>query len=571
MQDLSGNSIVNGTSTFSFYVPVQYNVVIDELVADPTPQVGLPNNEWIELRNTSAFSINLQGWKIADAGSVSGPMPNYILKPDSFVIVCTGAAVPAMSAFGPIITVSSFPSLDNDGDLLSLISLQGRSIHAVNYSSSWYQNELKKDGGWSLEMIDTKNSCQGMSNWKASTDATGGTPGKKNSVDATNADQSAPRLIRASAVDNLNVIVVFDEPLDSLKGATVANYTISDGIGAPLSAIALGPLFDKVGLKLNAPLVANKVYTLTVSNVTDCAGNLIGSSKTARLGLSSVADSFDVVINEILFNPKPNQVDYVEIYNRSNKIIDLKQLSIANRSSTGVISSIRQLTTESIAFFPGDFMVITEDPSIVKQNFITKNPDAFVQVSSMPSFSDDKGDVVLLNFQGAVVDELKYDEKWHFALIDNNEGVSLERIDYNAPTQNKDNFHSAATSAGYGTPGYVNSQFRIDLQVQGEILISPEIFSPDNDGFDDFATINYSFPERGYVATITIFDASGRPVRYLQRSALSAQKGSYRWDGLGEKQQKLNVGIYIVVTEIFNLQGKKKQFRNSIVLARRLN
>ena len=349
------------------------------------------------------------------------------------------------------------------------------------------------------------------------------------------------------------------------------NYSISDGIGVPQFAIAIAPTFDKVSLRLNTPLNRNKVYTITVSVVTDCANNSIGNKNSARVGLSSVADSFDIVINEILFNPKPNGTDYVEIYNRSNKIIDLKQIYIANRNSIGVISSIKQLSTDNYLFFPQDFMVITEDPSIVKRDFITKNMDAFVTVASMPSFNDDEGDVIILNAQGNIVDELKYSEKWHFKLIDNREGVALERIDYNAPTQNQDNWHSAATSVGYGTPTYKNSQYRIDLQVQGDITVSPEIVSPDNDGIDDFATIDYSFPSPGYVANITIFDANGRAVRYLQRNALCGIKGNYRWDGLGEKYQKLPVGIYIIFTEVFNLNGKKKQFKNTIVLARRNN
>ena len=357
--------------------------------------------------------------------------------------------------------------------------------------------------------------------------------------------------------------------MDSLKGASTASYTISDGIGVPKSAITVAPVFDQVTLKLNTPLAVNKVYTITANIVTDCAGNSIGSKNSARAGLSSVTDSFDIVINEILFNPNSGGVDYVEIYNRSQKIIDAKQLYIANRNSTNVISSIQQLSTESILLFPGDFLVLTEDPQIVKQQYVTTNPDAFLQVSNMPSFSDDKGDVIILNTQGKIVDEVAYSDKWHFALIANTEGVALERIDYNAPSV-QNNFHSAATSVRYGTPGYKNSQFRINQQVQGEVNVTPEIFSPDNDGTDDFAVINYSFPSPGYVTSITIFDASGRPVRYLQKNALSGIKGSYIWDGLGEKQQKLSQGIYIIFTEIFNTEGKKKQFKNTIVLARRI-
>jgi Lamin Tail Domain/Bacterial Ig-like domain len=545
------------------------DVVIDEIMADPTPQISLPNSEWVELRNTTNATINLAGWRIGDATGQSGAMPSYNLKADSVVIVCTGSAVAGLAVYGPVIAVTSFPSLDNAGDVLFLRSPQNRIIHAVNYTDAWYKNELKKDGGWTLEMIDTKNACSGFTNWTASVDISGGSPGKKNSVDAVNADQTAPRLLRAFAVDSVNVSLVFDEPLDSLRAATTANYSISDGIGVPQTAIAVQPVFDKVNLKLNIPLLRNKVYTITVSAVTDCAGNGVGSNKTARLGISEIADSLGIIINEVLFNPRSAGTDYVEIYNRSNKIADLKQLYIANRNSTGVISSIKQLFADSYLLFPGDFLIITEDPVLVKAQYIFQNPDAFITVSGMPSFNDDEGNVIMLNQQGRITDELKYSEKWHFKLIDDREGVALERIDYNAPTQQAENWHSAATSAGYGTPTYKNSQYRIDAGVVGEISLTPEIFSPDNDGFDDFATVGYSFPEPGYVANITIFDAAGRPVRNLQRNALCGLKGSYRWDGLGDKGQQLPVGIYVVYTEIFNLKGKTRKYKNTIVLARR--
>ena len=556
-----------------FYAKAQtanrFDIVIDEIMVDPLPQISLPGNEWIELRNTSATTFSLSGWRIGDATGQSGAMPVYNLKPDSFVIVCTSSAVTAMSVYGPVIAVTSFPSLDNTGDLIYLRSPQNKIIHAVNYTDAWYQNELKKDGGWSLEMIDTKNPCSGFSNWKASIDINGGTPGRKNAVDAANADVTAPQLLRAYATDSVNIVVVFDEPLDSLKAATINNYSISDGIGIPLSAITVAPTFDKVNLKLSTPLLRNKIYTIKTSGISDCAGNIIASKNAARVGLSEIAGNLAIVINEILFNPKPNGIDYVEIYNRSNAIIDLKQTYIANRNSAGVISSIKQLSADSYLFFPGDFMVITEDPAIIKRDFITQNMDAFLTVAPMPSYNDDKGDVIILNAQGDITDELQYDEKWHFKLIDNTEGVALERIDYNAPTQQQDNWHSAATSAGYGTPTYKNSQYKINDGVQGTITVTPEIVSPDNDGMDDFATISYAFPSPGYVANITVFDAAGRPVRYLQRNALCGTVGNYRWDGLGEKNQSLPVGIYIIFTEVFNLEGKRKQFKHVIVLAKR--
>lgn len=573
VKDLAGNTQTNGTANFSFFTAVAYDIVIDEIMADPTPQVQLPNNEWIELKNTSGFDINLQGWTFGDATGISGGMPNYVLKADSFVIVCTASAVAGLSAYGNVISVTSFPSLDNAGEIIYLKSSSGTIIHSVNYSDTWYQNVLKKDGGWTLEMIDTKNPCSGMSNWTASIDPKGGTPGKKNSVDGVNPDKISPKLSRASAINPTTIILTFNESLDSVSASDASKYNISDGIGIAQSAAPNGPGYTSVTLTLAAPLQLNKVYTVAVAAVADCSGNVLSTNaNTTRVGLSSDLKAFDLVVNEILFNPIPTSVDYVELYNRSNKIINLKNAYLANRNTSGAISSITQMSTVDFALFPGDFIVATSSIELIKKDFITLNPEAFIQMST-PSYSDDKGNVILLNEQGQIIDEISYSEKWHFALMSNKEAVSLERINYDdtvlTPALQKKNWHSASSSVNYGTPTYKNSQFRIDAQVQGTISVTPEIVSPDNDGRDDFATITYSFPEPGYVANITIFDAAGRPVRYLQRNALNGTSGYYRWDGLGEKQQKLPAGIYIIYTEVFNLQGKTKKFKHSIVLARR--
>ncbi len=567
MKQLFGLLICINFCGLTTYAQNRYDVVIDEIMSDPTPQVNLPNSEWIEIRNTTNAAINLLGWRVGDASGISGPMPSYVLQPDSAVVVTTGSAVAALQAFGSVISVTSFPSLDNNGELLYLRSANNRTIHAVEYNIAWFNNAVKSDGGWTLEMIDTKNPCSGGSNWAASTNANGGTPGKKNSVDGTNTDAQAPALVRGYATDSVNIVLVFDEPLDSAVAATITNYSISGGITIN-SGFTNNPIYKTVSLKLNNPLVRNTVYTVTATNVKDCKGNTINAFNTCKIGLASQADSLDLVINEILFNPKTDGVDYVELYNRSNKILDLKNVIIANRSSsTNSIGSIKNLSVDNYLLFPQEFIVATENAQIVKRNYVAKNPNAFVEISTMPSYPDDKGFVVLMNNLGKIVDELDYNRKWHFALLDNEEAVALERIDYTAPTNSPDNWTSAATTVGYGTPTYQNSQFRADLQAQGDVKVEPTIFSPDNDGFEDFALINYNFPSTGYLANVTVYDAAGHLVRNLQRNALCAAKGSFRWDGLDDKQQKVKVGAYIIFIEIFNLQGKKNQFKNSVVVA----
>ncbi len=566
--DISGNTIASTVIAFVYFTAVQYDVVIDELMADPTPAVQLPPYEWLEIKNNTTFTIDLQNWKLGKSTGQSNPMPAYSLAPGGYVILCAGSAAAALAAYGPVLAITGFPALNNDVDEIYLRSPQGIIVHSVNYTDAWYKNELKKDGGWTLEMKDPKNPCTGADNWAASTSVKGGTPAAQNSINAVNADVTLPKLLSASAQDATHISLLFNEPVDSVAAAAPTNYLISDGIGMPIAAMPVAIGFERVNLVLQNALTANKIYTVTASAIKDCSGNSIGAGKTARVGLYERMDSNDVVINEILFNPKINGTDYIEFYNRSKKILNLKNAFVASRNSGGSIASIAQISSENYLFFPGDYIVLTEDPSLVKRDFVANEPDRFIKIKTMPSFNDDAGVAILLNEQGTVTDELKYSEKWHFALIDNNEGVALERINPDAATV-QGNFHSAATNVGYGTPTYKNSQYRTDAGAQGDVTVSPSIVSPDNDGIDDVATVQYNFPEPGYVANITIYDATGRPVRYLQRNALAGLKGFFRWDGLGEKQQKLLVGLYIIYTEIFNLQGKTKKFKNTIVLARR--
>ena len=547
----------------------RFDIVIDEIMADPSPQVSLPNVEYVELKNVSGHDIDLQGWKLSTSSAASGAFTNYILPADSFLILTSTGSAASFAGYGRVLGVASFPALANDGTVLSLISKDGKVIHFVSYNINWYQNTLKEEGGWSLEMIDTHNTCTGQTNWKSSIDNSGGSPGKKNSIDAVNKDDKAPRLKNIFAKDNTTIVLQFDEAVDSANAVDISHYSINPII--PFTSLRVTSTdFTQVELRLNAALNASSIYTITVSGIKDCAGN-VSTSDQLKIGLPQDASLSDIIVNEILFNPKPDGFDYLEFYNRSNKIIDVSKLYIGNRNSSGVISLLKKLSEQPVYIYPGDYIVITEDINSLHKNYLVKNADAILVLSSLPSFPDDKGTVVLTNFQGTVVDELNYSDDWHFALIADAEGVSLERVDPEKPTQIADNWHSAASSAGYGTPTYKNSQYKQTETINAAIEVTPKVFSPDNDGIDDIATIQYQINEPGYVANISIFDVSGRMIRHLVKNATLGIKGSWNWDGLDEKGQKLLIGNYIIYTEMFNLRGKKKQFKNVVVLARRLN
>jgi hypothetical protein len=67
---------------------------------------------------------------------------------------------------------------------------------------------------------------------------------------------------------------------------------------------------------------------LSLENGADCWGNT--QNLTCSFILPEQADSFDLVINEVLFNPLTGGEDFVELYNRSEKYINLKDYSLAS-------------------------------------------------------------------------------------------------------------------------------------------------------------------------------------------------------------------------------------------------
>lgn len=564
VQDIFGNSVRDEQKDFNYFQAARYDVVIDELFADVSPQVGLPAQKFIELKNTATSTVNLKNWKLSD-GISAAIIPDYELKPDSFLIITTISGLDAYKSFGSTIAVSNFPSLNISGGQISLINDEGGTIHAVKYDLNSYKNELKKQGGFSLEMINTKNGCGGVENWTASNDITGGTPGRKNSVDSDDSPSQNIQVLQAYLTGKDTLNIVFNKSIDSTSGVTLSNYTFSDGITV-LNAETISPFYDKVKIILSPKADSNKIYNVTVNSITDCMANGL-SKNTARFGVPANVNPDDIVINEILFDPKPGGSDYLELYNRSNKVIDVGKLYIANRNSSGLPANFVAIFNQPFYLFPESFLLLTTNTDATVNEFPMANKESFLELNALPSFSDDSGTAIVMDQQGQIIDEINYNKNWHFSLLKDKEGVSLERISYDGPSD-QTNFHSAATTVN-GTPGYKNSQSSAQSGQSGEFILEPEVFSPDNDGTDDFLTIRYEFKSPGFVTNIKIFDASGRMVRYLEKNSLSGMKGYYRWDGLDDKNQKLPQGIYIIYFESFNADGAKEVHKKTVVLARR--
>jgi hypothetical protein len=568
--DLSGNIIETTTETFTYFevAPAVFNdVVITEIHPAPKDFTPVPNVEFIEIYNRSEKAFQLQNWTLQDA-SISGIVgfPSRILEPNAYVVVCNEQFVDLFSDFGTVIGVNGLPTLNDSGDDLILRDENGQLIFHISYSSTWYGDNIKDDGGWSLEMKDTELPCLGQINWSASNDVSGGTPARVNSINTSLVDETTLQLVDVEVVDASNITVVLSEKIniDNLDNLTLS---INNGIGIISDFTIVEPQLIRINLVLPAPITENVIYTLTVSNIFDCANNAIGSSNTLEFGLPLMVELGDLVINEILFNPFTDQVDFVELYNNSDKLLSSKDLIIgeADPFITDSVIDFANLSTTKKLIFPREYIVFSENSDLVKQAYFTPAPNNFLTVSGMPNYPDDEGVVQLLRSDLMLLDQLIYSDEWHFGLIDDQNGVSLERIDMDANTQDQNNWHSAAASVGFGTPGYNNSVLT-EVDAGNEVAIQPEVFTPNGDGLDDFTLINYNFSQNGYVVNITIFDSRGRAIKQLVRNETPGVQGFYKWDGLSDEGEKARSGLYIILIDLFDLNGNSKKFKKEVAI-----
>ena len=567
LSDCLGNSL-DTTIQHIFYLPFTASaneVVINEVFCDETPSIGLPKSEYIELYNNTNKLFSLKGWKLVIGGSEKD-FSDAVIEPDSFVILIKEDALDSFPNNISRIGFSSF-SLTNGGADIVLKDNNGKIINAISYTDKWYNDDNKSEGGWSIERVNPNLYCEGKNNWRASIANIGGTPGKQNSVFGESIYIDNFRITKAFIIDSNKVKVHFNKKLDSLVVVDSSFFEINGNI--PIKSSAVAPFFNAVNLTFNFSFLTQTTYTISANNLMDCSGNLLSNSMI--FGIPDSVLENNIIINEVLFNPKDNGVDYVEIYNKTNSYFDLSKLRIANFFVLGnQINPVEQevITEEPHLFAPKSYLVLTTDSAKVKMQYQTENPYAFVELASMPTLSNAEGTICLAHQSlNQIIDAFAYHEDMHFPLLETEDGVSLERLDKDAETKNENNWHSAASTVGFGTPTYKNSQ-QYTSQSIGEMNIEPKVFSPNNDGYHDVVAINWNFSKTNLMATIRIFDSNGRAVKTLVNNEMIGNSGSKNWDGTSEEGLQLATGIYVVWMEVFSQNAVVERYKKVAVLNR---
>ncbi len=568
VMDLTGNIMLIDSVSLFYYIIKPYDIVINEIMADPIPPTGLPEAEYIELLNTGNYEFKIENW-ILGVGSKETLIPEFTIAPGAYIILCDEDDTLEFSSFGQVLGLNSFPILNNSGQSIYLKDSSSIVISHLCYDISWYQDEYKSEGGWSLEQIDPSFPCSGKSNWLASKANKGGSPGTVNSILSSNPDFSAPVLSKAVILADSILEVSFNETYDRLLAYSVDFYRLDHSFPLSNRVELIEPHFKSLKLYFNKSFETNVLYTLTLKEgFSDCAGNQILEDDYIMFGFPVDSDSLSLVINEILFNPRPNGVDFIEVFNRSSKIIDLSDMRIASRDLNSLeLKSITPLSSSSQLILPGEYLAFSTDIDDILTQYPFAREENLLKLSGMPSYPNDNGRAVLLDRGLHIIDEMIYSEKMHFPLLVSVEGVSLERLNPDKSSLDETNWHSASESIGFATPGQENSQYLRDIEIADPVYVEPEIFSPDNDGYRDLSSLHYDFTEPGYVANVIVFDALGHRIRVLANNELLGTSGSFVWDGRNSGGELMGRGIYVFLMEVFNLKGNINVYKKTCVLA----
>ena len=387
-------------------------------------------------------------------------------------------------------------------------------------------------------------------------------------------DTAPPSVVSVEFANSDKIIIQFSEVLDAASVAELSNYRINTSEGNQVAiarAIISADDPTSVCLELSEGFPIGAQGEITIADIQDQAGNS-SASITLALLLASTPELGDILINEILYDPLPgNDADYVEIINVSDKILSLDEVFFARANSTAVDVQVMAGTMMT----PGQIIAFTDDRMQILENYLPPDTANIVELN-ITNYVNDEGNVSVLlksNNEVLTLDSFDYTDDFHSPLLTNSdiEGVSLERLSTISETNDSNNWFSAAASVNYGTPGYTNSQRISSEGVDvGTVELQSQRFSPDADGFEDFAVLQYSLEKSGFIGNVAVHDDHGRLELPVAENTLLSTEGNVLWEGNLEDGTPAPIGMYIIVYDFFHPDGDVISGKEVIALVRRL-
>lgn len=559
--DCFDNIVLSKNANFVIKPKINYQqLLITELMIDYSPINKLPESEYIEVYNNSDNYISIDRCTMLVDEDTVFFNENWIY-PREYVILCPSDKVDFFDNLGiKNIGVVGWETLRNDRGEVHLLNEENEVIHQIFYTSDFYKNQSKQDGGWSLEMRDKQSPCLGSDNWQASIDERGGTPSEKNSIDETVIDHKSPKLD--------DVIYLEEEEKMIIQFSESIAVTSSTEIYINEEKIKLETLIEEShSIIISDIVLKNKNSFLSVNNIVDCSGNIMFESEEKRILFP--VENGQLYLSEILYDPSTVNTDFVELHLSSSMgYFNLKDWSIANIRDQELIDEV-SLSRYDQFIFDKEYIVFTSDkptllnfyPSILSENIYELN---------LPSFPNEEGGVAIL-YKGVIQETFIYSDSYHQAFLKNTEDISLERINFEMSASSKDNWTSAVESKGFATPTFINSRSSKNSSKENDHLLdqlsfSSKLITNNGDGIDDFLKIENISSSAIRILRLEIYDVYGKLIYpWLNNYELSS--GDFiKWDGV-DQYGSIVMGKYLVYFQMINTKGYVGEYTEVISLA----
>ncbi|MCU0458142.1 MAG: lamin tail domain-containing protein [Bacteroidales bacterium] len=549
-------SVTAQTGADSVVIPSIGDLVITEIMADPTPSRGLPEREYLEITNRSQDILGIAGILLI-AGSDTAFLGDGMLAPGERMILCSTGSRSDLLQYGMVMAVKSFPSLNDAGEQIALRNPDGSLVHAVCYGPEFLGDGPRSGGGWSAELADLSNPFNEPYAWSPSEDPSGGTPGRVNSREENIPDTRPPKVIAVWPASSDTVAVLFDETV-ICAGAGPWEA----GNRQTLPAVS-GDHTDRTALvPLAGVMDPGAIITLVIpARITDFAGNA-PSDNQLRTGLSAEPMPGDILFNELMPDPPGGVSEYLELYNNSDAVFDLSCLYLSggsNSQATSFTGIHRQL-------LPADYVALTTGSEEIREHFPCSDEASVFRADRLPSMPDDGGSLILYDRNLNVIDRVDYNSGMHMIFLSGTDGVALEKVSPVSASDVASNWHSAVAACNWGTPGAPNSIMIEDTGENEGLSLSSGRISPDGDGFEDIISVGVFPGGEDNIITLTIFNDRGYPVRRLAERISAGPSTHFAWDGLSDSGARLPSGLYLILAESYNPSGSSGRWKKVCAL-----
>lgn len=512
------------------------DIIISELMVDPSPAINLPESEYIEIQNLASekyyTKIKLKKGKYSTEFEI-----DTLFKNTSIVLVDVKHK-DLWKEYQHVYFVNNLISLSNSKDSIYLY-LNGKICDSVFYDYKDWDTD-KRYGGYALELDIEAKDCAAKKSWGNSR-ISQGSPGTLNSYKLSEHDKNI--LIECSS-DESELAIHINQKFELINTSELDRYEYQI-------------IANKLVFK-NLDLIDEDLITIPI-HIKSCSNKIFDT--TIYFQNNNDKEYQSIVINEVLFNSYPNSSDFIEFYNKGNKAINLRELSLLNYSEFLVLKDSAGIVNYDYFVLPNSYIVITEDKQSVIDNYRYADKDLILEINDLVEMNDKEGRIYLMDQTGMILDYVEYHEDMHLTWLKDIDGRSLERRNIFEEGKNRHNWISASDAIGKASPAIVNSQAIIPGNKEDKLFyLRNKIITPNADGHSDLLELNYDLKNEIMVISADVYDQRGRFISTIFKTYTLSNNGTLIWD-ITQSNRKIDNGLYLIYIEAFSESGSYNKYK----------